>query len=175
MAVAMAVASTAVALPSPQDAAAPDADGRAMYAGLRAQALGMTAAELGLPADQPAYGVMMEFAVDAEIVSLIAFGAGDASLYFSPGGGMIGGIDRPPVAAAARSMVAAAGSVAADLPLTETFPRPQGDEIRFYILTPGGVRTGSATAETLLSGRHPLSPLFFAANDIITGFRTAQQ
>ncbi|RZJ28998.1 MAG: hypothetical protein EON85_07840 [Brevundimonas sp.] len=152
-----------------------EADARAMYAGLRSQALSTTAAEIGVATTLPAYGALIEFLIDGETVTLVAFATGDGSLYFSPGGGMIGGIEIPAVADAAKAFVTAAGGIAPTLPKTETFPHPQGEEIRFYVLTSEGVRTGSAEPEALETGRHPLSPLFLAANHMISGFTTAEQ
>lgn len=152
-----------------------EADARAMYAGLRSQALSTTAEGIGVATDLPAYGALMEFLVDGETVTIVAFATGDGSLYFSPGGGMIGGIEIPAVANAAKAFVTAAGEVAATLPRTETFPHPQGEEVRFYVLTSDGVRTGWATPDALETGQDRLSPLFLAANQLISGFRTADQ
>jgi hypothetical protein len=170
---------SSLALPGVSLAAPPrqnptETEARAMYEGLRSQALSTTAQDIGVAAELPAYGALMEFLIDGDTVTVAAFATGDGSIYFSPGGGMIGGIEIPTVADAAKQLVAAAGQVAADLPKVDSFPRPEGAEIRFYILTPDGVRSGSATPDALESGRDRLSPLFIAANQLISGFRTHQ-
>lgn len=146
-----------------------------MYETLRGQALSLSPADLGLPADAAAYGVVFEFAIDNETVTIVAFATGDASIYFSSGGGMIGGIEHPAVVDAAKAFVRAAEGVAPRLSPTAAFPRPAVGEMRFYVLTGRGVVTASAPEGEVIAGDHMLSPLFFAANDLITQYRLIQQ
>lgn len=67
-------------------------DDQDIYESLRQQALTVTADELGLvkrPHDP--FGVLMETGYPNGTATLAAFGEGSASLYFSSGGGIIGG------------------------------------------------------------------------------------
>ncbi|MES1157489.1 MAG: hypothetical protein ABUL67_00190 [Haliangium ochraceum] len=119
-------------------------------------------------------GVIMEVGLDEGATALV-FGLSDgsASLYLSTGGGNIGGQTREHINAAARELSALAAEFVPTLPLTEVHPLPGPGRARFSILTPAGVHTGEGEQEQLAQGNEPLSPLYNAANDIITGFRTA--
>src|ERR1700677_1402473 len=72
-----------------------------VYLSLRSSAIGRTPEELGLePASDPsvAYGVVMDWGMatpgglKTAVATLTSFSSGDASLYLSTGGGVIGGI-----------------------------------------------------------------------------------
>lgn len=54
---------------------------------------------------------------------------------------------------------------------TATFDLPQPGRVRFQLLTVGGGRTAEAGEDELGFGRHPLSPLFHAGQDVITEIR----
>jgi hypothetical protein len=139
--------------------------------GLRSLALHLTPAKAGLEVrpGEP-FGVIMETAFDRGVATLLALSDGSASLYFSTGGGVIGG-----KADAARRCVAAAAMVLPQLtPVTDDAFPPLG-RTRFHILIPEGRVGGEAESEALAGGAHALSPLFFAGQDVITELRLATQ
>src|SRR5438874_9737352 len=79
-----------------------------VYRELRSHALGVGPEDDGveLPGgeNQP-YGVLMETGYPNGVATLVAFASGDASLYFSTGGGIIGGIGHEAVRVAAQHLV----------------------------------------------------------------------
>src|SRR5687768_14638294 len=70
----------------------PDAAG--LYEGLRSQALSLRREQAGIPepsSEAPAWGILMETGYTGATVTLLSLADGTASLYFSSGGGVIGG------------------------------------------------------------------------------------
>jgi hypothetical protein len=145
---------------------------------LRHQALHGSRVELGLrepcEATKP-WGVLMEMTYDEASVTVFALSDGNASIYLSTGGGFIGGIGQEPVRRAAIAMVQVAGTVASQMSPTDTFPLPDRGRTIFYLRTEAGVLTGTATERELAQRRHPLSPLFFAGQDVITQYRLVSE
>ena len=148
-------------------------EGAAMNGELRAMALGFKPADLGL-ADLPAgraYGIIMDIDVDGETATLTSFASGDASLYLSTGGGTIGGGEHEAVAEAARRFVQAAGDHLQGMRKADAQPRPAAGQVTFYVLTSQGVFGATRPENDLGEERDPLSPLFYAGQDVITQLR----
>jgi hypothetical protein len=134
---------------------------------------------LGVAPDEPdastVLGVIMEIGVDdGSTVLVFGLSDGSASVYFSTGGGNIGGQARPHINAAARELTAVAADFVSTLPLTQEHPLPADGHVRFSILTPAGVHAAEAPQADLASGASPLGPLFKGAGQIIAGFRSAE-
>src|SRR5579862_9750166 len=75
------------------------------YAGLRDMALQTTPGQLGIdPGADPSgvYGVVLDWPLKEGIISLVCFSSGDASMYTSTGGGMIGGGNHGAIKSAAK-------------------------------------------------------------------------
>jgi len=122
-----------------------------------------------LPQGRKVWGVVMEMGYpNHATVSVIALADGHASISLSTAPEVITGADRDRVRKAALHVTDAAEEVAAHLGKAESFPEPKLDEVTFYLLTRDGVVTETATQEELAGGGHPLSPLFMAAQDVIT-------
>jgi hypothetical protein len=118
-------------------------------------------------------GVIMEIGLDdGSTVLVFGLSDGSASVYFSNGGGNIGGQARPEINAAAQELTATASAFLESVPLTEEHPLPGDGQVRLSILTPAGVHAAAAPQAELVSGNSPLSPLYKAATQIIVGFRT---
>ena len=79
-----------------------------IYDGLRKQILEFTAERLEAGANQGVLAVLMETGYPEAVATLAAVMDGSASLYFSNGGGIIGGGETPGPNAAARKLVAQA-------------------------------------------------------------------
>jgi hypothetical protein len=141
------------------------------YKHLRAQALHLTAAQAGMA--DPTFGVLMETAYPEAVVSLLALSDGTASLYFSNGGGIIGAGQHERPSVAARSLVAFAAHNLAHLVEAVDYPLPGPGHTRFYVLTSKGVVTADAPERDFGENRHVLSPLFYAAQELITEIRTS--
>jgi hypothetical protein len=138
---------------------------------LRARLLHGTASQFSIQPVAGVWGVLMETGYPKAAATLVALGDGTASLYFSSGGGVIGGGPHPSINEAARRLVEIAGRRVSELTPTTEFPLPGTGDVRFYVLTTNGVRQGGAHEETLGKGGHSLSEMFFAGHDVITGLR----
>jgi hypothetical protein len=144
------------------------------YDDLRRQALGVRPADLGLRPGGGAprvYGVVMETGYPEGVASLVVFANGEASLYLSSGGGIIGGGAHETVRRAAVQQIAEAQRGLGELAPTDAFPRPAVGRVRFYVLTTGGMLTAEAAEEDLGEERLALSPLFHAGHAVITELR----
>lgn len=143
-------------------------------AGLRRLVLSTPPAELGLTVDadpERVYGVLMETGHDAAVVTIVSLIDGSTSLYVSTGGGTIGAGEQEPVAEATRGFVAMAQLFVGHTEATSSFDLPDAGRVRFQLLTVGGGRTAEADENDLGLGRHPLSPLFHAGQDVTTQIR----
>ena len=112
------------------------------YVALRTAAINRKPGEIGLEVDpgsnQP-YGIVMDWNVGKATATLTSFATGDASMYYSTGGGYIGGITVDKIHAAAIRLVNTSGDYVAKLNKVTTFPMPAVGHVRFYIITPQGV------------------------------------
>lgn len=151
---------------------APRDEPEAIYTELRTRMLGLSQADLPeLPANAPVLGVVMETGYPEAVATLVGLADGSTSLYFSNGGGTIGGGEHPQVAAATLRLVDVAAR-ALDLlsPATE-FPLPGDGVTQLTAVTPTGRVSATALEDDLGSGGHELSELFHAAQDVITQLR----
>src|SRR5436305_15223509 len=108
-------------------------------AGLRRLALDTRPFDAEASADEP-YGFITEFLQGEAVVTMTAFSTGDASLYFSTGGGVLGLIGKPVVAELARSTVDALAPLLPELERSDAIDPPGTGDYCFYVLTPGGRR-----------------------------------
>ena len=146
-----------------------------VYLGLRNIWFTTKAEELGItfePESKVPYAILMDMGIDGGTVTIVSSIIGDGSMYTSTGGGVIGGIDHENVRKASIDFVKISGAFIDKMNLTTEFPLPSGNNIKFYVITPGGIyTTEEADADVLASGNHELSPLFLAGNDVITELR----
>ncbi len=144
------------------------------YPELRNKILTTKPQQLGLTHDNyphTVWGAAMETGYSHGTVTLVGLCDGTASLYFSSGGGILGAGQHPgPNKAAAVLVQTANDYTSACLPVTQ-FPYPRQGETRFYLLTFTGVISATALENELGQHRHPLSPLFYAAQTLITQIR----
>jgi hypothetical protein len=108
-------------------------------AGLRRQALDTPPFDASASDDEP-YGLITEFLQGETMVTMTAFATGDASMYFSTGGGIIGLVGKPEVAALASSTVEAIQPLVSRLERSDASDPPGPGDYCFYVLTPGGRR-----------------------------------
>jgi len=121
------------------------------------------------------FGILMEMGRPTATMSLVCFLTGDCSLYFSTGGGMIGGVGHQSVRTAASGFVRASTASLAAMDKTTDYPRPAADFVRFYLLTNQGVLTAECSEEDLGRQKVVLSPLYFAGQNVITQLRLLQE
>jgi hypothetical protein len=128
------------------------------------------------PAGEPWSGAlvaMMDIGVAGGTATFVAIADGSVSMYTSSGGGVIGAGEHAAVRAAADRFRAVAAGVRAELQRTTEFPLPDQGDVRFQLRTEDGGYTGVAPEAALRSGRHPLSELYAAGQDLITEIRLA--
>ena len=163
------------ATPSPAESSAQDAKAAQAMKALRDRVLTSSAEDLGLSgkdAKAKVWAVLMEIAFPSGVSTVVSIGDGTASLYTDTGGGVLGGYS---ARAEAKRFVAQAEKYLAGMKLTKSFPYPEVGRMKFYVVTREGVYTDEASENELVGGQHRLSPLFFAANDVLTGLRTASE
>ena len=142
-----------------------------MYSGLRQQILQLTPDKLEDEVEGPIVALLMETGYPEAVATLVAVADGTTSLYFSNGGGVIGAGEHPPVADASRRWLGEAASVLPQLSrLTDPSPPAEG-ETQFVAVTRDGLRGAGVAEEELGEGRHALSQLFYAGQDVITQIR----
>lgn len=139
---------------------------------LRDQLLRSSPAELGVtPRANEPYVAVMDIAYPSAVVSVVTASTGDASIYFSTGGGVIGGIGHETVRTAAIAFVEATGREAKLLANSTEQGHPPAGHVRFLSRAADGLRSATAPEEELTSGTHPLSPLYLRGQEVITQLR----
>jgi hypothetical protein len=147
---------------------------RETFAGLRAIPLGLDPLSIETPDHAPWRGAavaMMEIGLETGVASFVAIADGTVSMYSSAGGGVIGAGSHAVVREVATRFRTEANESRGLLQRTAEFPLPLPGEVRFQARTADGDFTGVAPEEALRSGRHPLSSLYAAGQDLITEIR----
>jgi hypothetical protein len=143
-----------------------------MMSELRERALAANADDLGVVrAPGIPWAVLMETGYPGAVASLVTFVDGSASLYLSTGGGVIGGGQHANVNKAARALVAKASAEARQFSPALDHSMPSAGVTRFYVRTDARLLTAEAPENELGEGKHPLSSLFYAGQDVITQLR----
>src|SRR5829696_2035926 len=136
-----------------------------VFARLRQQALETLPQSLGPAgqvADEEPYGAVMEIGVPNNVVTLACFADGDAGIYYRAGGGMRGGGSHEAVRKTAKEFISLAKSAMPAMSPTTTYPLPEADMVRFYVLTPRGILTVETDRQSLGDTQDPLSHLFYS-------------
>jgi hypothetical protein len=144
------------------------------YYGLRKQAL--TAPRQETTGIEPkgsmeAWAAIMEMAFGGATATVAAFEDGTVSIYLSSGGGFLGGSAEEKVRTAGTRFIAAADKSIPQMTMTDAFPEPRLGETIFYVRTDVGTFMAKEPKEELVRGRNVLSPLFAAAQEVITQYR----
>lgn len=141
------------------------------YTDLRNIALSSTAEQIGveLPAGKgiKVYGFVMDMDLGEGTATLASFLSGDASLYLSTGGGLIGGREHDNVSNATEVLIAKAGKYLSKAEKTTTTPLPSKDGVNFYFLTDQGIYRGQEDIANLKSKSSEWLDLFAEANKVI--------
>src|SRR5215468_2963844 len=111
-------------------------------------------------------------AVTSGVATVVAVSDGSASIYYSSGGGSIGGgYARPAIRDAALHAVSIASKFLDAMLPTDNFPLPESEGVIFYVVTERGVLMAKASVELLSTNHHPLSELGNSMQSIITEYR----
>ena len=142
-----------------------------MYVELRTAAINRKASELGLDVDPNSnkpYGIIMDWNVGQATSTIVSFATGDASMYYSTGGGWLGGSGVEEVNSASKQFVIAAGEYVGKLNKVSEYPMPPVGFVRFYIITPQGVYgSGDVDSDKLMKDGVDFSSLDDAAQYLI--------
>lgn len=142
-----------------------------VYKGMRGKVLGLTPEMISLPASTDPLVVIMETGYPEAVSTLVCIADGSASIYFSTGGGVIGGGGHESVRLAAMSMLKRAESVSDQLEKTKDYPLPQRDSVRFYIVGRGEVRTIEVIEMEIANEDHLLYPMWNAGQAVVARIR----
>lgn len=144
---------------------------------MRLRLLRGSAAEFGIINPGAVWAVAMDMGLSSpgNVATVTALADGNASLYTTWTFGIIGGVFHPSVhSAAVRACAIAEKFLTMTIPTRDvSYPAP--GRIRFYLLTPSGVRSGEAPADELVTGGHRLAELSSAMNNVLTELRTVAE
>lgn len=158
----------------PATAQTPDTAHAQATADLRAMVLRLTPEEVGLSEDTsagPVWGLVMETGMEGGYYTLVALADGTTSLYFSNGGGILGGGEHAPVREAGDELLTTANQFLESAAPASSTPPPAQGQTTFYFLTFDGIRSYTAPEEELGYQRDRLSPVFHAAHAVIAELR----
>lgn len=128
--------------------------------------------ELSLPADKTVvYGVIMDWEMGNGITTTVSYQTGDASLYLSSGGGVIGGGQHENVSSAAKQFVSLAQTFLDKTIKTQTIPLPAIDQVKFYLLTNNGIYVGQELIKNFENNSSEWLKLFEEGNKVLTELR----
>lgn len=145
-----------------------------MYLDLRSKIFETSPHEIGIessPEMPNAWGVLTEFWISENTVTLVSLADGTTSLYFSNGGGMLGGGEHPNISFASRELARIAEDHLDSMTKTQEFPLPDEDRLIFYVLTFSGIFKADLNQERVLKGKSEYWPLFDQANEVLTQLR----
>ena len=118
------------------------------------------------------WGVAMDWPIgDGHIATVVSLSDGSASVYSTGTFGIIGGIGRQTVRAAAKHLVREADRYFSDSSPTLDLSYPSRDHVRFFLATFGGLRLIETDLASLSERRSKYSSLFDAGQDVMTQLR----
>ena len=144
------------------------------YEGLRKMAFDVTPDQLGLNLSKEkteVYGVIMDWEMSGAVATTICYMSGDASMYTSTGGGIIGGGQHQNVSSASKQLVTLAQTYLDRAIKTETTSLPEKDNVKFYLLTNKGVYVGQEIMTNLENNTSKWLGLFEESNKVLTELR----
>lgn len=121
------------------------------------------------------WGLVMEMGYPENVASLVVMANGTVSLYFSNGGGVIGLGSYTGPKRASKALLQIAPRFLEYCDPTAKFPLPRREHVRFYLFGQDVTLTAEALDAELSDDRHPLSPLFHIAHELITEIRRLDQ
>jgi hypothetical protein len=144
------------------------------YSDMRNMAFGVTEKELGIELKKDKtqiYGIIMDWSIDNGTATLISFISGDASLYLSSGGGMIGGVTHENVSNASKNFIQLSEKYLIKAKNVEITNLPNKNEIVFYFLTNKGKFEIKENMNNIENGKSEILELFEEANKVISELR----
>lgn len=149
-----------------------------MYGELRSLVLNLNPKDLGLTKEKfphPVFALVMETGYQEGSFTLSVVVDGSTSLYFSNGGGIIGGGEHENVREASGYLLSEAQHFYTKAKKVAVFPKPEPGKVIFYFITFDGVRSYTTVEDDLGNERDELSDLFFAAHNVISELRQIEE
>lgn len=153
---------------------AADTSPKEMSNELRSMVLNLNPKDVGITKGNfphTVFALVMETGFPEGSFTLSSIADGSTSLYFSNGGGIIGGGEHKEVLDASTRLLSEAQHFYEKANKVTDYPKPNAGDVIFYFITFDGVRSYSAKEEDLGNERDDLSNLFFAAHNVITELR----
>ena len=143
------------------------------YLDIRSMALTMPAGQFEIDASSELepYGVVLDWNVGKGVATFTAFKSGDASMYTSTGGGIIGGVGHDNVKLAAQSLVRKSKNFINNAKKTDDISVARNGTVKFFFLTTNGRFVSEETLNNLDNGSSEWLELFIEANKLITELR----
>lgn len=139
---------------------------------IRDMLLKSPASEFGIqPVSTGEWGCLVETGLLNAAWTLVCLADGTTSLYFSNGGGIIGAGGNPQVAENTKEFIKFAASFRSKLVPAKRLSLPEMGCVRIYLLTTQGVFSVEASEEYFGNNRHPVSPVFHGAHQVISMIR----
>jgi hypothetical protein len=145
-----------------------------VYPGLRNMAFSVTPEQLQLqlyPDKTIVFGVIMDWGINDATATIVSYQTGDASMYLSSGGAVIGGGRHPNVNTAAKQFVTLAQTFLDKAIKTDSYPLPETDEVKFYLLTNKGIFVGGEIMRNFENNTSAWLSLFNAGNVVMSELR----
>jgi len=132
--------------------------------------------ELSLPDNKTVvYGVIMDWEMGGAVATTVSYQTGDASLYLSSGGGVIGGGQHKNVNSVAKQFVNLAQTFIDKAVRTETNPLPEKNFIKFYLLTNKGIYVGQEEMKNFENNSSAWIKLFEEGNNVLSELRSVSE
>ena len=141
---------------------------------LRNKAFKVKPEELGIVLsneETKVFGIIMDWEMGGATASTISYQTGDASLYLSSGGGVIGGGTHPNVKIEAENFVRMAQSYLEKTLKTENNKLPETNNVNFYLLTNKGLYVGIEKIENFENNSSEWLQLFEQGNRVLSELR----
>jgi hypothetical protein len=145
---------------------------------LRNIALNATADQLGLQITEDltkVYGIVMDWDIGNGVVTTVSYETGDASMYLSSGGGVIGGGQHDNVRAVVGPYIKLGQGYLGKATKTETTPLPDKNCVRFYLLTNRGIYYAQEEMVNIENETSYWLPVFVEANKVLTELRLTSE
>lgn len=143
-----------------------------MIEGLRLQAFALTPQDIGVAVESgEIFILVMDIGYPEAVASVVVSSAGDASIYFSTGGGVPGGIEHENVRLAVSAFLRQAAASRDSFAATSEYPYPVSGNVRFYLRTPEQTLFAEALERELREGAGALAPLYNAGQNVISELR----
>jgi hypothetical protein len=119
--------------------------------------------------------VLMDWPLGDCTATVLASSGGDASLYTTSTFGIIGGIGHENVRKAAVEFVRCAEHFSNLGSPARSFPYPDGQTLRFYLVAPSGVRAISFAMKEIETENSPARVLFAYGQQVLTELRISTE